>query len=451
MENIRVLIIDDEVPLAQAFKKKLEKEGFSVTTAASAHEVFAVLKEETFDVAVLDIKLPDMDGIDLLNKLREMEPAFEIVMLTGHASVDTAIRSMKLGAYDYLTKPCKSSELSNVILKAYEKKSLKEQNILLEKQLERVNFRDQFIGESPRMQEVKRLISLVGRSDVPVLITGETGTGKELIAGAIHASSTRTAHPFVAINSSTLQENILESELFGYKRGAFTGAHGDKMGLLEMAHKGTFFVDEVGDMNLAIQAKLLRVLETGIFIKVGDVRENKVDLRFIFATNKRLEEEVEAHRFRKDFFYRINAFVIHVPPLRERKEDIPLLADYFVGKFSKGKKRKTVSGQAMKLLFDYEWPGNVRELANMFERAVLLSQGRTEIVADDFPLSVRDGNRARQPAAKTSPPGDNLRLAAMVKHHIRSVLRHTGGNKSEAARLLGISRKNLYRKIETDV
>ena len=265
MEKIRVLIVDDEVPLAQAFKKKLEKEGFSVTTAASAREVFAVLKEETFDVAVLDIKLPDMEGIDLLNKLREMEPAFEIIMLTGHASVDTAIRSMKLGAYDYLTKPCKSSELSSVILKAYEKKSLKEQNILLEKQLERVNFRDKFIGESRRMKEVKKLISLVSGSDVPVLITGETGTGKELIAGAIHASSTRAAHPFVAINSSTLQENILESELFGYKRGAFTGAHGDKMGLLEIAHKGTFFVDEVGDMNLAIQAKLLRVLETGDF------------------------------------------------------------------------------------------------------------------------------------------------------------------------------------------
>ncbi len=447
MEKVRVLMVDDEVQLAQAFKKKLEQEDFLVSTVSSAKAVFPLLKEYTFDVVVLDIRLPDMDGIDLLRKLKEMDPVFEIVMLTGHASVDTAIKSMKLGAYDYLMKPCKSSELSKVILKAYEKKSLREKNIRLEKQLQRVESQDAFVGESPRIKELKGLIALVASSDVPILITGETGTGKELTARAIHASSPRAGNPFVAINSSTLQESILESELFGYRRGAFTGAHGDKMGLLELANKGTFFVDEVGDMGPAIQAKLLRVLETGVFIKLGDVREIKVNVRFIFATNKRLEEEVQANRFRKDLFYRINPFILNVPPLRERKEDIPLLVDYFMTKLGKGGETKRVSARAMKVLRDYQWPGNIRELANVFERAMLLSAGRDEIFEDDFPLSVRDGSTGRR---LSQPAGvdEDLKLEVIIRRHIEKVLRRTGGNKSEAARLLGISRKKLYSNIE---
>jgi DNA-binding NtrC family response regulator len=447
MDKIRVLIVDDEVQLTQAFKKKLEREGFAVCTVPLARDVFPLLKKQAFDVGVLDIKLPDMDGIDLLSRLKEMEPNFEIVMLTGHASVDTAIKSMKLGAYGYLIKPCKISELGNVILKAYEKKSLKEKNILLEKQLQRAEFHDEFVGESRRIRELKSLISLVSASDVPILVTGETGTGKELIARAVHESSPRAHNPFVAINSSTLQEAILESELFGYKRGAFTGAHGDKMGLLEIADKGTFFVDEVGDMCLPIQAKLLRVLETGVFMKLGDVRENRVNVRFIFATNKRLEEEVVSNRFRKDLLYRINAFVVAVPPLRDRKRDIPLLADYFISKFSKDGKRKAISSDAMKLLLEYEWPGNVRELANVVERAMLLSAARDGIVADDFPLSVRTGSSDCRLSRKSAPQEDDFRLDGVVKSHIEKVLRYTGENKSKAARLLGISRKKFYQKL----
>jgi DNA-binding NtrC family response regulator len=447
MDKIRVLIVDDEVQLAQAFKKKLEQDVFVVSTVACAKDVFPLIKEKTFDVAVLDIRLPDMDGIELLGRLREVDPTFEIIMLTGHASVDTAIKSMKLGAYDYLIKPCKISELSSIILKAYEKKSLREKNILLEKQLQRVDFRDKFIGENERINDVKKLIEIVSGSDVPILITGETGTGKELIARAVHSSSARATNPFVAINSSTLQEAMLESELFGYKRGAFTGAHSDKMGLLEIANKGTFFVDEVGDMNLAIQAKLLRVLETGIFIKLGDIREIRVNVRFIFATNKNLEEEVESGRFRKDLFYRINAFVVSVPPLRERESDIPLLADYFLAKFSKGSGPKKVSPEAMRLLHEYEWPGNVRELANVFERAVLLSGSREEIQAEDFPMNVRVASARRPAAGSPGPLSGDMSLEAMVKSHIEKVLEETGGNKSKAARLLGISRKKLYQKI----
>jgi DNA-binding NtrC family response regulator len=448
MDKIRVLIVDDEVQLTQAFKKKLEREGFAVCTAPSAKDVFPLLKKQTFDVGVLDIKLPDMDGIDLLSRLKETEPNFEIVMLTGHASVDTAIKSMKLGAYDYLIKPCKISELGNVILKAYEKKSLKEKNILLEKQLQRAEFQNKFVGESRRIKELKSLISLVSASDVPILITGETGTGKELTARAVHTSSARAKNPFVAINSSTLQETILESELFGYKRGAFTGAHGDKMGLLEIANKGTFFVDEVGDMSLPIQAKLLRVLETGVFMKLGDVREKRVNVRFIFATNKRLDEEVGSNRFRKDLLYRINAFIVAVPPLRDRKEDIPLLADYFITKLSKDSKRKAISSEAAKLLLEYEWPGNVRELANVVERAMLLSSARDEIVADDFPLSLRTGSTDHHSSRKSMLQEDDFRLDTIVRSHIEKVLRYTGENKSKAARLLGISRKKFYQKLD---
>ena len=448
MDKIRVLIVDDEVQLTQAFKKKLEREGFAVCTVPSAKDVFPLLKKQTFDVGVLDIKLPDMDGIDLLSRLKETEPNFEIVMLTGHASVDTAIKSMKLGAYDYLIKPCKISELGNVILKAYEKKSLKEKNILLEKQLQRAEFQNKFVGESRRIKELKSLISLVSASDVPILITGETGTGKELTARAVHTSSARAKNPFVAINSSTLQETILESELFGYKRGAFTGAHGDKMGLLEIANKGTFFVDEVGDMSLPIQAKLLRVLETGVFMKLGDVRENRVNVRFIFATNKRLDEEVGSNRFRKDLLYRINAFIVAVPPLRDRKEDIPLLADYFITKLSKDSKRKAISSEAAKLLLEYEWPGNVRELANVVERAMLLSSARDEIVADDFPLSLRTGSTDHHSSRKSMLQEDDFRLDTIVRSHIEKVLRYTGENKSKAARLLGISRKKFYQKLD---
>lgn len=448
MDKIRVLIVDDEVQLAQAFKKKLEQDVFVVSTVACAKDVFGLIKEKTFDVAVLDIRLPDMDGIELLSRLREVDPTFEIIMLTGHASVDTAIKSMKLGAYDYLIKPCKISELSSIILKAYEKKSLREKNILLEKQLQRVDFKDKFIGENKRIKDVKKLVEIVSASDVPILITGETGTGKELIARAVHASSVRATNPFVAINSSTLQETMLESELFGYKRGAFTGAHTDKMGLLEIANKGTFFVDEVGDMNLGIQAKLLRVLETGVFIKLGDIREIRVNVRFIFATNKNLEDEVESGRFRKDLFYRINAFVVSVPALRERESDVPLLADYFLGKFSKGSGPKKISPEAMKLLCEYEWPGNVRELANVFERAVLLSGSRKEIQAEDFPMNVRAGSARRPSSSASRPPAGNVSLEAMVKSHIEKVLEEAGGNKSKAARLLGISRKKLYQKID---
>ena len=338
---INVLIVDDEIRLAEAFREQLTEEGMHVTVAHRAKEALSAMKRENFDVAVLDIKLPDMDGVELLLKLKQLEPTTEVIMLTGYASVATAIRSMKLGAYDYLTKPCKMTELSNVITKAHEKKALKVKNIILEEQLHRIGGSNDFVGNSKEMEKVRGQISMVAGSDIPVLILGETGTGKELAARAIHDLSPRAINPFVVVNSSILQETMLESELFGYRKGAFTGAETDKMGLIEIADRGTFFIDEVGDMGMSIQAKLLRVLETGIFRKLGDTKEIKVDVRFIFATNKDLNVAAEEKQFRRDLFFRISTFVINLPPLRGKREDIPLLVRYFLEKCSRGGEKET--------------------------------------------------------------------------------------------------------------
>lgn len=440
------MIIDDEEQLVEAFRKKLSRDGFSVSSAYTAREALALMRKHTFDVCVLDIRLPDMDGVDLLKSIKKNEPNLEIIMLTGHASVDTAIQSMKLGAYDYLSKPCKLTELSNVIQKAYEKKSLRERTIVLEQQLQRVEAHDSFIGSSEPMNEVKRLIRLVAPSDVPVLVLGETGTGKELVARAIHALSPRSANQFVAVNSSALQESLLESELFGYKKGAFTGAQSDKIGLLELADRGTFFIDEIGDMGMAIQAKFLRTLETGIFRRLGDTRESKVDVRFIFATNKALENEVKEKRFRKDLFFRLNTFIITLPPLRERRDDIPLLADYFLGKFARGAPKKLLSREVMDVLRNYRWPGNVRELANVMERAVLLSAARDTILSEDMPQSMTDGKAAERDLDRPGLSPDELTLHRIEREHIERVLNLAKGNKSKAARMLGISRRKLYLK-----
>ena len=445
---IRILIVDDEYQLIDAFRKKLSKEGMEVLVALNGKDAINIIKNESIDIGLFDIRLPDINGVDLLGKLKEMQPTAEVIMLTGHASVDTAIKSMKLGAYDYLTKPCRLVELHNVILKAYEKKQLKEKNIVLEEHIHRIEIRDRFIGESKEMKEIKKFISLVSNSNAPVLLLGETGTGKEVVARQIHTLSHRSANPFVTINASCLQESILESELFGYKKGAFTGAQTDKLGLIEIANKGTFFVDEVGDMGTTIQAKLLRVLENSVFRKLGDTKEIKVDVRFIFATNKNIEKEIETNRFRKDLFYRLNTFIIKIPPLVERKDDIPLIANYFIEKFTLGGKRKIISKHAIDILVNHSWHGNVRELANALERAVLVSADREEIIADDLPYDITH-TKAVIPEFKNQTLNQNkLRLDVMEKEHIEKVLKLADGNKSKAARLLGISRKKLYRKIE---
>ncbi|MCX8022029.1 MAG: sigma-54 dependent transcriptional regulator [Syntrophorhabdaceae bacterium] len=444
---IKILIVDDEHQLVEAFNRKLSKEGMDVSIAMTGKDAMHSIKKESYDIGLFDIKLPDIDGVELLRRMKQLQPTAEVIMLTGNASVDTAIQSMKLGAYDYLTKPCKLAELHAVILKAYEKKRLKEKNILLEEQLQRVEVHDRLVGTGDKIREVKNFISLVSNSKAPVLILGETGTGKELVSRAIHASSPRSQNPFVAINSSCLQDTILESELFGYKKGAFTGAQTDKVGLLQIADGGTFFVDEVADMSPAIQAKLLRVLETSTFRRLGDTREIEVDVRFVFATNKNLEEEMEKNRFRKDLFYRLNTFTITLPPLKERVEDIPALAEYFMEKHSRGGKRKTISNEAMRILTSYHWPGNVRELSNVLERAVLISGERQEIIADDLPKNMIAVPQTMAFRDEGTIDRGDLSLKSMERHHISKVLELVNGNKSKAARLLGISRKKLYQKL----
>jgi DNA-binding NtrC family response regulator len=446
---INVLIVDDEQRMADGLRTRLSLEGYKATSSYTGKQALAVLKKHSFDVCILDVRLPDIDGVNLLGKFKELQPTMEIIMLTGFASLDTAIESMKLGANDYLTKPYKFPRLQNAINKAYEKKSLLEKNIILQEQLHRIDTPDRFIGESNTIKQIMNQVKIVARSDVPTLILGETGTGKELIARAIHAMSDRAAHPFVAINSSTLQENILESELFGYKKGAFTGAQEDKIGLLQIANNGTFFVDEIGDMNPSIQAKLLRVIETGKFRKLGDTRELSVDARFVCATNKNLDVEVEEGRFRKDLFYRLNTFTILLPPLRERKEDIPYLLDYFLAKFAKGNRVKRISPSAIQLFTTYQWPGNVRELANVLERAVLLSALKGEIVVDDLPQSMV--SKASNCNDKLSFPdfsNNIVSLEEMEKRYIRHVMDFVGNNKVKAAQLLRISRTKLYKSIE---
>jgi len=446
---VSVLIVDDEQRMADGLRTRLSQEGYEATSTYTGKQALAVLKKHSFDVCILDVRLPDIDGVNLLGKFKELQPTMEIIMLTGFASLDTAIESMKLGANDYLTKPYKFSHLQNAVNKAYEKKSLLEKNTILQEQLHRIDTPDKFIGESNIIKQIMNQVKIVACSGVPTLVLGETGTGKELIARAIHAMSARMTHPFVAINSSTLQENILESELFGYKKGAFTGAQEDKIGLLQIANNGTFFVDEVGDMSPRIQAKLLRVIETGKFRKLGDTRELSVDARFVCATNKNLDVEVEEGRFRRDLFYRLNTFTVLLPPLRERKEDIPYLLDYFLAKFAKGNRVKRISPSAIQLFTKYQWPGNVRELANVLERAVLLSTLRDEIVVDDLPQSmVSKASNSHDKLSFTDFSNNIVSLEEMEKRYIRHVIDFVGNNKVKAAQLLRISRTKLYKSIE---
>jgi transcriptional regulator with PAS, ATPase and Fis domain len=328
---------------------------------------------------------------------------------------------------------------------------LKVKTIVLEEHLHRIGVHDDFIGKSKEMEKVRNLITMVAGSNIPALILGETGTGKELAARAIHDLSPRAGSPFVVVNSSILQETMLESELFGYKKGAFTGAETDKMGLIEIADHGTFFIDEVGEMGLSIQAKLLRVLETGVFRKLGDTKETKVDVRFIFATNRDLKEAAEEKKFRKDLFFRISTFIITLPPLREKREDISLLVSYFLDKFSRGGKKKRFSREAIEILMAYDWPGNVRELSNVIERAIIVSNDRDEILANDLSEGMLNPVSSVKESREPQSLGRILSLVEMESEYILTVLHSVGGNKSRAARLLGISRKNLYDKISASL
>ncbi|QED46796.1 sigma-54-dependent transcriptional regulator [Cytobacillus dafuensis] len=438
MSRVRLLVVDDEKDLLDLLVKRLTRKGYEVHFAETAEDALVLLKQQFFDIAIYDIRLPKMDGISLLKETKKMEPETEILMLTGHGTIETAIEAMKFGAFDYLTKPYNLSELELTIKKAEENKKLKVKNESMKKIIKQHN-EFHIIGESPIFKEVLALTRRIADSDVPVLIEGESGTGKELFAKALHYWSCRAEEPFVAVNSGALPEQLLESELFGHVKGAFTGANQDKKGLVEAADGGTLFLDELGEMPLALQVKLLRFLELGEFRRVGDVRERRVKVRVVAATNRNMEKAVEEGHFREDLFYRLNVVRLSIPPLRNRKEDIPLLIHHFI---KNGKSpEKLISDEALLELQNYEFPGNVRELHHLIERGQLLSAGK-QIEVEDLLLP----NRSR---ANGQIKQDLLcSLEELEIEHIESVLNNMNWNKTKAAEVLGISVRNLYRKID---
>ncbi|GBE37364.1 transcriptional regulatory protein ZraR [bacterium BMS3Bbin07] len=374
----RVLIVDDEEIVRASCRKLLQPHGYRVSEAENAGSALKLMETTCFDLVLSDLKLPDASGIELLKDIKEACPNTEVILVTGYGTVSTAVEAMKLGAYDYVEKPFRPEELVSLAGRAIERKSLREENIRLKKELS-AQYIKNIVGTSKAMEKVFRLIGTVAPTVSTVLITGESGTGKELVARAVHYNSPRRDRPFVVIDCGTLAGELIESELFGHKRGSFTGAVTDKKGLIEEAEGGTLFLDEIGNLPLPLQSKLLRVLQEKEYRPVGDKKPSKVDTRFITATNKDLPAMVKAGTFREDLFYRLDIFPIHVPPLRERREDIPLLAYHFLKKYSDelGKEIKSISAEAMRILSSCRWPGNIRELENTIQRAILLADNAT--------------------------------------------------------------------------
>jgi len=438
--SIKVLIVDDEEPFRRLLDRELGRKGFITDTAENGQAALERLRNESFDVILLDIIMPGMDGISMLKKIRNDPASPAIVVLTGNATIDTAVEAMKNGAYDYISKPYKLEELVIIINRAYEQRKLRIENRLFQEELMRKEEGDEFIGRSRHHAELMKFIDKIAPTDSTVLIQGESGTGKELVANMIWKRSRRKDRPLIALNCSTFSENLMESELFGHEKGAFTSAYRVKHGLVEAAGEGTLFLDEIGEMPLGLQAKLLRFLDAGEFRRVGGNKTLRSGARIIAATNKNLEEEIKTGQFREDLFYRLNVINILLPPLRERKEDIAPLAEYFIEKYMRkvAKDIKGIEPGALKLLQQYDWPGNVRELENVIERAVILCDSGY-LSVDDFPVAA---NHA--PAASDHFPN----LKEMEKHHIIMALERTGGNKSLASKLLGLDRKTLYLKLK---
>lgn len=438
-ETIRVLVVDDEEPLRRLLKKELSRKGFSVEVAPDGKAALEILKKNTFDILLLDILMPGIDGISLMKKLRLYPSSPAIIVLTGRATVETAVEAMKHGAYDYLTKPYKLDELVIIINRAYEYGKLSIKSRLLQQELVRKETPVEFICSSRQMKDILGLIRKIAPTDSPVFIQGESGTGKELVANTIWQYSNRSGSPFIALNCAALSETLIESEIFGHEKGAFTNAYQTKHGIVEVADKGTLFLDEIGEMPLGTQAKLLRFLDSGEFRRVGSNKTLRVDVRLIAATNKELIEHVKKGGFREDLYYRLNVINIVIPPLRERADDIPGLSAHFLLKYSR-KTSKQIEGftsRAMETLNGYPWPGNVRELENVIERAVIL--------CDTEKIDIEDLSITLQPLKVLSA---NPSLEEIEKDYILRVLKEANGNQSKASQILGIDRKTLYLKLK---
>ncbi|HMU47917.1 MAG TPA: sigma-54 dependent transcriptional regulator [Chitinophagaceae bacterium] len=438
--SAKILIIDDEEKLRSLLARLLKLEGFTITEAGTLKAAWKVVETEEPDVVLCDVKLPDGSGVDFIAEIKKKHPLIEIILLTAYGNIPDGIQAMKNGAFDYITKGDDNNKVIPLLSKAMEKAALQKRVLQLESLVgKKISF-DSIIGEAPSLQNAVALAKKVAPTDATVLLLGETGTGKEVFSQAIHNAGKRTGKAFMALNCGAFTKDLLESELFGHKAGAFTGAVKDKKGLIEEASGGTLFLDEIGEMPIDLQSKLLRVLESGEFIKVGDTKLSKVDVRIIAATNRNLKEEVKAGNFREDLFYRLNVFTIELPPLRERKEDIVLLAEYFTRLFADktNRKIKGISKDALQLLQSHSWKGNIRELKNVIERATIL-EGGNEITMEALPFDMQNA---------TDASANTFDIAVMEKQHIKKVLAFAKGNKTEAARLLNIGLTTLYRKME---
>lgn len=439
-----ILIIDDEPIIRKLLARMMELEGYEVFQAADRASGLKLLTAKTPQLVLCDVFLPDGNGVEMVKEIKELQPETEVILLTAHGNIPDGVQAIKNGAFDYITKGDDNNKIIPIISRAMEKiNSRPVQPSGSTVVPVRESAFDTVLGHSRGLQQVIQLARKVAVTDVPVLLTGETGTGKEVFAQAIHNGSARAKQPFVAINCSAFSKELLESEIFGHKAGAFTGALKDKKGLFEEANHGTIFLDEIGEMAYGLQAKLLRVLETGEYIKVGDTKPTKIDVRIVSATNRNLKEEIANSNFREDLYFRLSVFHLHLPPLRERREDIPELAAAFLKFFAAkmGKQVKGFAADCQAWMQSYAWPGNVRELRNVIERALIICDDY--ITLDDMPLDFRSSTLSGSAA-----DGDDFELAKAEHRHIQRVLQYTKGNKAEAARLLKIGLTTLYRKIE---
>jgi two-component system response regulator HydG len=443
----KILIVDDEESHRIMLRAVLKDEGYEVAEAADGTEAIRAVVKEAFDLILMDLRMTSMDGIEALTEIRKISTLVPVLIMTAYGSVKTAVEALKAGAFDYLTKPLDIDELKVLIDKALEHYHLRTENMILKERLgDRFDF-SRIIGRSAGMKFMMETLAMVAPTDATVLIMGESGTGKEVVANAIHHNSPRAQQPFIKVSCAALPETLLESELFGHEKGAFTGAVSRRKGRFELSHRGTIFLDEIAEMSLATQTKLLRVLQERSFEPLGSSRTIRVDIRVITATNRELAAQVREGRFREDLFYRLNVVPLTVPPLRERKEDIPLLANHFLALFREknSKPIKAISGKALDLLLRYEWPGNIRELENCIERAVIMARGEV-VVPADLPPQIQMLSREEGPMEFVIPSG--ISLGEMERAVIVKTLAETGGNRTRTAEILGINRRTLQNKLK---
>jgi len=442
----KILVVEDEKSMREVLRMLLEAENYEVMTARNGLEGLSHIDSDIFDLVITDMKMPKVNGFEVLKKIKEISPETIVLMITAFGTKESAVEAMKIGAYDYIHKPFNIDEIRLIVRKAIEKKRLREELSLLKQKVETTYTLENIIGQSSKMQELFRLMPRISQSNSNVLITGESGSGKELFASALHNLSDRKNNNFVTINCAAFPEGLLESELFGHMKGAFTGAMYNKQGLFEIAHAGSLFLDEIGEMPINLQVKLLRVLENSTFRRVGGTTDITVDVRIISATNKDIKEEIQAGRFREDLYYRLNVIPINIPPLRERTEDIPLLIDHFMKKLSDTPKR--VSREAMKVFLNYQWKGNVRELENVIERVVLLTD-REEITPENLPAEITGFTEEVKEYPELTDQGVDMEkiISDLEKQYLLQALAKSNGVKTEAAKLLNLSFRSFRHKL----